>query len=107
MSVAENRSGLLKRGFNVMTFEGNLGDEREFDEKATENRIFLESLGLKNLFQSVTTMEGPAGASAHNYKVVSEMITAGIDCGAKNTKTVILKDGNGGGKTSTNYCRSF
>ena len=52
MSVAENRSGLLKRGFNVMTIEGNLGDEREFDEKATENRtdIFLESLGLKKTF---------------------------------------------------------
>lgn len=95
MSVAENMSGLLKRGYKVMTFEGNMGDEREFDEKATENRmdIFLESLGLKNLFQSVTTMEGPAGASAHNYKEVSKMITAGIDCGAKNTKTVILKDG--------------
>jgi hypothetical protein len=27
-----------------------MGDEREFDEKATENRIdiYLESLGLKN-----------------------------------------------------------
>jgi benzoyl-CoA reductase subunit B len=32
-----------------MTFEGNMGDEREFDEQATLNRIdiFMESLGLK------------------------------------------------------------
>ncbi len=28
-----------------------------------------------------------------NFKEVLDMITAGIDCGAKNTKTVILKDG--------------
>jgi benzoyl-CoA reductase subunit B len=49
LGIAENRSGLLKRGYNVMMFEGNMVDEREFDEKATENRtdIFLESLGLK------------------------------------------------------------
>jgi benzoyl-CoA reductase subunit B len=32
-----------------MTYEGNMGDEREFDLTATETRfdIFLESLGLK------------------------------------------------------------
>ena len=32
-----------------MTYEGNMGDEREFDEQATINRMdtFLESLGLK------------------------------------------------------------
>jgi benzoyl-CoA reductase subunit B len=32
-----------------MTYEGNMGDEREFDEKAVMTRmdIFLESLGLK------------------------------------------------------------
>jgi benzoyl-CoA reductase subunit B len=49
VGIAENRSGLLKLGYNVMMFEGNMVDEREFDEKATENRtdIFLESLGLK------------------------------------------------------------
>jgi hypothetical protein len=31
-----------------VTYEGNMGDEREFHEKATENRIdiVLESLGL-------------------------------------------------------------
>lgn len=34
-----------------MTYEGNMGDEREFDEQAVTNRmdIFLESLGLKKL----------------------------------------------------------
>jgi hypothetical protein len=32
-----------------MSYEGNMGDEKEFDETATINRIaiFLESLGLK------------------------------------------------------------
>ena len=32
-----------------MTYEGNMGDEREFDETATLNRIdiFLENLGLQ------------------------------------------------------------
>lgn len=46
--IAENRRGLLKRGNKVMTYEGNMGDEGEFDEKATQNRIdiFLESMGL-------------------------------------------------------------
>lgn len=31
-----------------MTYKGNMGDEREFDEKAAQNRIdiFLESLGI-------------------------------------------------------------
>jgi benzoyl-CoA reductase subunit B len=49
VGIAENRLGLLKRGHKVMTYEGNMGDEREFDEKAVETRIdiFLESLGLK------------------------------------------------------------
>ena len=48
--IAENRPGLLERGLKVMAYEGNMGDEREFDEQATLNRfdIFLESLGLKN-----------------------------------------------------------
>ncbi|MBW1887091.1 MAG: hypothetical protein JRI52_01905 [Deltaproteobacteria bacterium] len=47
--IAENRLGLLERGHKVMTYEGNMGDEREFDEQVTFNRIeiFLESLGLK------------------------------------------------------------
>jgi benzoyl-CoA reductase subunit B len=49
VGIAENRLGLLEGGFKVMTYEGNMGEEREFDEKATENRIdiFLDSKGLK------------------------------------------------------------
>ena len=49
VGIAENRLGLLNRGNKVMAFEGNMGDEREFDEQATLNRIdiFLESLGLR------------------------------------------------------------
>lgn len=49
MGIAENRLGLLERGHKVMTYEGNMGDEREFDEQAVINRmdIFLESLGLE------------------------------------------------------------
>jgi benzoyl-CoA reductase subunit B len=48
IGIAENRLGLLKRGHKVMTYEGNMGDEREFDKEATERRfdIFLESIGL-------------------------------------------------------------
>jgi len=35
----------------VMIFEGNMGDEREFDEVATMSRIdtFMESLGIRKL----------------------------------------------------------
>jgi benzoyl-CoA reductase subunit B len=49
VGIAENRLGLLERGNKVMTYEGNMGDEREFDEAATLNRldIFLDNLGLK------------------------------------------------------------
>lgn len=49
MGIAENRLGLIERGHKVMAYEGNMGDEREFDEAATLNRIaiFLESLGLE------------------------------------------------------------
>lgn len=51
--IAENRLGLIKRGHRVMTYEGNMGDEREFDETATKNRIdiFLENLGLTHQLQ--------------------------------------------------------
>jgi len=40
---------LTKEGLPVMTYEGNMGDEREFDESKTYARIdaFMESLGLK------------------------------------------------------------
>ncbi|MEJ2717960.1 MAG: hypothetical protein P8182_12600 [Deltaproteobacteria bacterium] len=49
ISIAENRAGLLEREHKVMTYEGNMGDEREFDKKAAETRIdiFLESLNPK------------------------------------------------------------
>jgi benzoyl-CoA reductase subunit B len=49
MGIAENRLGLIERGNKVMTYEGNMGDEREFEESATLNQIsiFLESLGLE------------------------------------------------------------
>ena len=49
MGIAENRLGLIERGNKVMSYEGNMGDEREFGEAATTNRlaIFLESLGMK------------------------------------------------------------
>ncbi|MEW6276735.1 MAG: benzoyl-CoA reductase, bzd-type, subunit O [Bacillota bacterium] len=52
LSIAENRLGLLAAGCPVMTFEGNMGDEREFDEVNTMARIdtFMESLGFKKLY---------------------------------------------------------
>ena len=48
LGIAENRLALQKAGFPVMTFEGNMGDEREFDEARTMARIdaFMETLGL-------------------------------------------------------------
>ena len=49
LGIAENRLALQKAGFPVMTFEGNMGDEREFDETRTMARIdsFMETLDLK------------------------------------------------------------
>jgi len=49
VGIAENRLGLLEAGFPVMTFEGNMGDEREFDLNKTMGRIdaFMETLGFK------------------------------------------------------------
>jgi benzoyl-CoA reductase subunit B len=49
LGIAENRLAIQKAGFPVMTFEGNMGDEREFDETRTMARIdtFMETLGLK------------------------------------------------------------
>ncbi|MBI5360845.1 MAG: benzoyl-CoA reductase, bzd-type, subunit O [Planctomycetes bacterium] len=51
LGIAENRLALQKAGYPVMTFEGNMGDEREFDEARTTARIdsFMETLGLKKL----------------------------------------------------------
>lgn len=49
--IMENRLGIAKAGVPVMTFEGNMGDEREFDPGATRNRIdsFMETLDLKKV----------------------------------------------------------
>ncbi|MFN3821562.1 MAG: 2-hydroxyacyl-CoA dehydratase, partial [bacterium] len=45
--IMENRLAIAEAGIPVMTFEGNMGDEREFDEAKTKDRIdaFMESLG--------------------------------------------------------------
>ncbi len=49
VGIAENRLGLIEAGYPVMTFEGNMGDEREFDLPKTMARIdaFMETLGIK------------------------------------------------------------
>jgi benzoyl-CoA reductase subunit B len=49
VGIAENRLGLIEAGFPVMTFEGNMGDEREFDLSKTMARVeaFMETLGFK------------------------------------------------------------
>ncbi len=51
LGIAENRLALIKTGYPVMIFEGNMGDEREFDEAQTMTRIdaFMESLSLEKL----------------------------------------------------------
>ncbi len=51
LGIAENRLAIQKAGFPVMPFEGNMGDEREFDLTRTMTRIdaFMESLGVKKL----------------------------------------------------------
>ncbi len=51
LGIAENRLALIKAGFPVMVFEGNMGDEREFDEAQTINRIdaFMESLDIEKI----------------------------------------------------------
>ena len=51
IGIAENRLALLEAGYPVMTFEGNMGDEREFDRAKTVDRIdtFMETLGLRKL----------------------------------------------------------
>ena len=47
--IMENRLGIAEAGVPVMTFEGNMGDEREFDEKRVMTRIdsFMETLGME------------------------------------------------------------
>ena len=49
VGIMENRQAMAKAGFPIMTFEGNMGDEREFDEVRTQARVdaFMEQLGLR------------------------------------------------------------
>jgi benzoyl-CoA reductase subunit B len=52
MGIMENRLGLAAAGIPVMTYEGNMGDEREFDMVRAQNRVdsFMETLNLKRDF---------------------------------------------------------
>jgi len=51
LGVAESRLGLLKEGIPVMSYEGNMADERDFDEHRTLERIdsFMAMLGSEKL----------------------------------------------------------
>ena len=52
LGIMENRRDLAAAGIPVMSYEGNMGDEREFDLGRTQNRVdsFMETLGLKREF---------------------------------------------------------
>jgi len=52
LGIMENRLGLAAAGIPVMTYEGNMGDEREFDQGRAQSRIdsFMETLNLKRDF---------------------------------------------------------
>jgi benzoyl-CoA reductase subunit B len=51
MGIMENRLGLARTGIPVMSYEGNMGDEREFDEVRSQARVdsFMEQMGLRQL----------------------------------------------------------
>lgn len=51
LGIAQNRLELVDAGVPVGVFEGNMGDEREFEFSRTLDRIdsFLETLGLKKV----------------------------------------------------------
>lgn len=51
LGVAENRLYLVNKGIPVLPYEGNMGDEREFDLAETTEKInaFMESLGLSRI----------------------------------------------------------
>lgn len=51
LGIMENRLGLIRAGVPVMTYEGNMADEKEFDERRTISRIdsFMETLGLERI----------------------------------------------------------
>ncbi len=48
LGIAENRLAIQKAGIPTMPFEGNMGDEREFDLERTMKRVdaFMESIGM-------------------------------------------------------------
>src|SRR5581483_4143920 len=81
IGIMENRLGLAAAGIPVMTFEGNMGDDREFDMVRTQNRVdsFMETLGLKRSF-------------VHAQRGDIDMYTAGIDMGARSVKVVFLEE---------------
>ena len=60
LGIAENRLALQAAGIPVMTFEGNMGDEREFDEARIVSRIdaFMETLGVRKHWQTPSTTGG-------------------------------------------------
>ena len=49
LGVAENRKALIEAGIPTTSYEGNMGDDREFDLAETQGKMdaFMESLGLK------------------------------------------------------------
>ena len=49
LGIAENRLGLIDDGISVLAYEGNMGDEREFDPDRTMARFdtWMDSHGLK------------------------------------------------------------
>jgi len=49
LGIAENRLAIQKAGIPTMPFEGNMGDEREFDLPRTMQRVdaFMESIGME------------------------------------------------------------
>ncbi|MFX0047027.1 MAG: benzoyl-CoA reductase, bzd-type, subunit O [Candidatus Hermodarchaeota archaeon] len=51
LGIAENRLAIQKEGIPTMPFEGNMGDEREFDLERTMKRVdaFMESLGIEKI----------------------------------------------------------
>jgi len=51
LGIAENRLALIEAGYPVLPFEGNMGDEREFDEGRTMSRVdsFMETLDLRKI----------------------------------------------------------
>lgn len=55
--IMENKLGIAKAGVPIMTFEGNMGDEREFDERRVMTRMdsFMETLGFDMIDESTST----------------------------------------------------